>query len=159
MFLPVYYFYSIIFYFSLFSIISSSFIILIQTDLKKIIAFSSVIHMNYIVLGIFSLDAKAIVASVIYMFSHAFVSSGLFYLVGLIYENTGTRDLLNFSSTLKYSQNFFLFFFLFNLSNVSFPMTVSFIAELMLLNNLFYLNIFIILIILISVFISIIYTF
>ena len=157
--MPIFYFYSVIFYFSLISIILASFLSLIQTDLKKIIALSSVIHMNYIVIGIFSLDAKAIVGSLIYMFSHALVSSGLFYMIGLIYENTGTRDLLNFGNYFKYTQNFFLFFFLFNLANISFPLTISFISELMLLNNLFYLNIIIIFIFLFSIFLSVIYTF
>jgi len=158
-FLPINYAYSLLVYFSLVSILFASFLALIQTDLKKIVALSSIIHMNYIVIGLFSLDAKATVASIIYMFSHAFVSSGLFYLIGLIYENTGTRDLLNFSNKIKYSQNFFFFFFLFNLSNISFPLTISFISELMLLNNLFYFNIFILFIILFSIFISVIYTF
>jgi len=179
-FLPINYAYSLLVYFSLVSILFASFLALIQTDLKKIVALSSIIHMNYIVIGLFSLDAKATVASIIYMFSHAFVSSGLFYLIGLIYENTGTRDLLNFSNKIKYSQNFFFFFFfffffnfifffifffffffffLFYLSNISFPLTISFISELMLLNNLFYFNIFILFIILFSIFISVIYTF
>lgn len=158
-FLVINYLYVFIFYFSLFSIILCSVLNLIQTDLKKIIALSSVIHMNYIVIGLFSLDSKSIVASLIYMFSHAFVSSGLFYLVGFIYENSATRDLLNLNNLNKYSQNIFFYFFLFNLSNLSFPMTISFISELMLLNNLMYLNIFFIVVILVSIFISVIYTF
>jgi len=158
-FIVINYLYAFIFYFSLFSIILCSFLNLVQTDLKKIIALSSVIHMNYIIIGLFSLDSKAVTASLIYMFSHAFVSSGLFYLVGFIYENTGTRDLLNLNNFNRYSQNIYLYFFLFNLSNLSFPLTISFISELMLLNNLMYLNVFFIAIILISVFISVIYTF
>jgi len=112
-FLPINYAYSLLVYFSLVSILFASFLALIQTDLKKIVALSSIIHMNYIVIGLFSLDAKATVASIIYMFSHAFVSSGLFYLIGLIYENTGTRYLLNFINKIKYSQNIFFFFFFF----------------------------------------------
>lgn len=158
-FMPIHYFYSFFFYFSLISIISASLIIIVQTDLKKIIAFSSIIHMNYIVIGLFSLDAKATVASLIYMFSHAFVSSGLFYMVGLFYENTGTRDLLNLSNNSIYSQNFYVFFLLFNLSNISFPLTFSFVSELMLINNLVYLNVFMLLVILFSIFLSVIYTF
>lgn len=110
-FLSIIYMYSLIFYFCLISILLASFIVLSQTDIKKIIALSSIIHMNYIIIGLLSCDPKAILGSIIYMFSHAFVSTGLFYIVGVLYDNKGTRDLFNFNNNIKYSQNFFFIFF------------------------------------------------
>ena len=153
------FFYSFIFYFSIISILLGTLLSFLQTDLKKIIALSSVIHMNYIVIGIFSLDVKAIFGSIIYMMAHGIVSTGLFFLIGIIYESTGTRDLLNLNSLKHYNSKLIIFFFLFNLANLSFPFSISFISELIILNNLTGFNIFILFILIFCLFFAIIYTF
>ena len=158
-FLVVIFYYSIIFYFSVVSILIATFLVLIQTDLKKIIALSSIIHMNYMIIAIFTLDAKAMLGSFIYMLSHAFVSTALFFLIGILYENTGTRDLLNFSNFYKYNSKLYFFFFFFNLANISFPLLISFISELIILNNMMYYNILVVIFILLSIFFSAVYTF
>jgi NADH-quinone oxidoreductase subunit M len=115
--------------------------------------------MNYIVIGIFSLDAKAIFGAIIYMMAHGIVSTGLFFLIGVIYENTGTRDLLNLSSLKYYNSKLIVFFFLFNLANISFPLSISFLAELVILNNLAGFNLFVLFILIFSLFFAVIYTF
>ena len=79
------------------------FLALTQTDLKKIIALSSIGHMNYIIIGLFTYDPKAILGALIYMGAHALISSALFILIGILYENTNTRDLLNFSNIKSYN--------------------------------------------------------
>ena len=146
-------------FFSLISILLASFISITVNDLKKIIALSSIIHMNYIIVSLFSLKTKLVFASLLYMFSHAFISSGLFYMIGILYENNSTRNLSNFSKSLNYNSKFFIFFIFFNLSNISFPLTIAFVAELMILNNLAFISIILLIIILISTLFSTMYTF
>ena len=158
-YIAVIYYNSAILYFSIISIFLASLLSLLQTDLKKIIALSSIIHMNYMVISIFSLDCKSILGSLVYMFSHALVSSALFYIIGYYYENSGTRDLLNFSSTFSYSSKFSFYFIIFNLANMSFPLTISFLSELIIFNNLVFYNVLILFFLTISIFFSAIYTF
>lgn len=153
------FFYKFVMFFSLVSILLASFISITVNDLKKIVALSSIIHMNYIIIALFSLKTKLIFASLLYMFSHAFISSGLFYMIGILYENNSTRNLNNFSKSLNYNSKFFFFFFFFNLSNISFPLTIAFVAELIILNNLASLSIILLIIILISTLFSTMYTF
>jgi len=153
------YFFKFVIFFSVISILLASFLSLTVSDLKKIVALSSIIHMNYIVISLFSLKSKLIFASLLYMFSHAFVSSGLFYMIGILYENSNTRNLVNYNKSLNYNSKFFFFFFFFNLSNISFPLTMAFVAELLIINNLSSISIILLIIILISTLFSTIYTF
>jgi len=153
------YFFKFVVFFSVVSILLASFLSLTVSDLKKIIALSSIIHMNYIIISLFSLKSKLIFASLLYMFSHAFVSSGLFYMIGILYENNNTRNLINYNKSLNYNSKFFFFFFFFNLSNISFPLTMAFVAELLIINNLTSISIILLLIILVSTLFSTIYTF
>ena len=153
------YFFKFILFFSVVSILLASFLSLTVSDLKKIIALSSIIHMNYIIISLFSLKSKLIFASLLYMFSHAFVSSGLFYMIGILYENNNTRNLINYNRSFNYNSKFFFFFFFFNLSNISFPLTMAFVAELLIINNLASVSIILLIVILISTLFSTIYTF
>jgi len=158
-YIAIIYYNSIVLYFSIISIFIASLLSLLQTDLKKIIALSSIIHMNYMVISIFSLDCKSILGSLIYMFSHALVSSALFYIIGYYYENSGTRDLLNFSSTFNYSNKFSFYFIIFNLANMSFPLTISFLSEIIIFNNLVFYNVIILFFLTVSIFFSTVYSF
>ena len=153
------YFNSVILYFSIVSIFVASFLSLIQTDLKKVIALSSIIHMNYMVISIFSLDCKSIMGSLVYMFAHALVSSSLFYIIGYYYDNVGSRDLYNINNSFSYSSKLSFYFILFNLANISFPLTISFISEIMIFNNLVLYNVLILFFLTFSIFFSAIYTF
>ena len=135
------------------------FLALIQTDLKKIVALSSIAHMNYIIIGLMTCDAKAILGSLIYMGAHAFISTALFMLIGALYDNTDTRDLLNLSNIKSYGGKWSFFFFLFNIANVSFPGFVSFFCELVIFNNLAFYSIFVLIFLVFALFFSTIYTF
>lgn len=81
-----------------------------QTDLKRIIAYSSVAHMNLVVIGIFSFNVVAIEGAIIQSISHGFVSSALFFLIGVIYDRHGTR-LVKYYSGLAHTMPIFAFFF------------------------------------------------
>ena len=154
-----YFLHSFIICINVFSIIFVFLFALMQTDLKKIVALSSIGHMNYILIGLFSLDCKAIFGSILYMGAHALISSALFILIGIIYDNTGTRDLFNFSNIKNQNGRWSFFFFMFSLANVSFPGFISFFCELIIFNNIVFYNIFVLVVIIFAVFLSIIYTF
>lgn len=101
---------------------------LIQVDLKKIIAYSSIAHMSFSVLGFFSQTAVGCSGALLYIFGHGFISSALFFLVGMTYTRWGTRLLKYYSglSIFSYLSFFFLFF---SFANLGFPGTVNFVSE------------------------------
>lgn len=154
-----FYFHSLIITFCATSIFVVFFLALTQTDLKKIIALSSIGHMNYILIGLFTYDAKAVLGALVYMGAHALISSALFMLIGAIYETSNSRDLLNFSNIKNYDGKWSFFFFLFNLANISFPGFISFFCELIIFTNSSFFSLLSAILIIFALFFSTIYTF
>jgi NADH:ubiquinone oxidoreductase subunit 4 (subunit M) len=107
-----------------------------QIDLKKIIAYSSIVHMAYVVLGLFSYNIVGMAGAYVLMVGHAFVSGGLFLAVGLLYDRYHTRLVFYYSSLFVYMPVFSFFFFFFTLGNISFPGTSNFIGEFLVLAGL-----------------------
>lgn len=108
-----------------------------QIDLKKIIAYASVSHMSFVILGLFSSNLQGICGSIFLMLSHGIVSSGLFFCIGCVYDRYKTR-LLRYYSGLVLTMPIFSFcFFVLILSNISFPGTSSFVGEFLILIGLF----------------------
>ena len=103
-----------------------------QIDIKKIIAYSSVSHMNLCVLGIFSSDLNALVGSCLLAVGHGFVSVALFFLIGCLYERYHTRLIDYYSGMSQLLPLFSLFFFYFIISNFAFPLSINFIAEFLM---------------------------
>jgi proton-translocating NADH-quinone oxidoreductase chain M len=103
-----------------------------QIDFKKIIAYSSVSHMNLCVLGIFSNDLNALVGSYLLALGHGFVSTALFFLVGCLYERYHTRLLDYYSGLANILPVFSMIFFYFVISNFGFPISINFVAEFLL---------------------------
>ena len=111
-----------------------------QIDLKKIIAYSSVIHMNYLMFGLFSFNLQGLIGSVILMVGHGFVSGGLFLSVGVLYDRYHTR-LIKYYGGLNYYMPFFsTIFLILTLGNISFPGTISFIGEFLTLLGILFVN-------------------
>lgn len=108
-----------------------------QIDIKKVIAYSSVIHMNYLVLGLFTFTSEGLVGSLILMIAHAFVSGGLFVCVGILYDRYSTRLIKYYGGLTTLMPLFSTFFLLFTLANISFPGTFNFIGEFFVLLGLF----------------------
>jgi len=106
---------------------------IVQVDLKKLIAYSSVAHMNLVVLGVFSLNLQGIQGSLFLMIAHGLVSSGLFFLVGFLYDRHHTRAISYYSGLAQTMPIFTTLLFLFVLANVSFPLTANFVGEILLL--------------------------
>jgi proton-translocating NADH-quinone oxidoreductase chain M len=131
----------------LIGLIFASIITLRQIDLKKLIAYTSIAHMNLIVIGLFSGHTLAILGSLILMIAHGIVSSALFICVGILYDRFHTRIIFYYSGIIMMMPLFAVFFFIFSISNFGFPGSGNFIGELLLfigiLENNFLIGLFI----------------
>lgn len=132
-----------IFSISLISIYHASLIALRQFDLKKAIAYSSIAHMGFVVLGLFSFSIYGFLGSLFIMFSHGLVASALFFLVGIIYDRYKSRNLFDYSGLTTIMPIFIFFLFFFILSNLSFPGTSNFVGEFVTLIGLAEINIYV----------------
>ena len=103
-----------------------------QTDLKRIIAYASVAHMNMIVLGLFSLNIQGVEGSIIQMISHGIVSSALFLCVGVLYDRYHTRLIKFYSGLVHVMPIFIVSFLLFTFANAALPGTCNFIGEFLI---------------------------
>jgi proton-translocating NADH-quinone oxidoreductase chain M len=137
------YFTPLIYTLSVLGIIYASLTTLRQIDLKKIIAYSSVAHMGYVTLGLFSLNAQGIEGSILLMLSHGLVASALFLCVGVLYDRHKTRLVKYYGGCVHVMPIFSFFFLVFTLGNISLPGTSSFIGELLVLVGSFQTNTFI----------------
>jgi len=117
---------------ALFSVFISSLIILVQADIKKIIAYSSIAHMNFAVVGIFAYGLNALYGSMYLMIAHGITSGALFFLVGILYDRHKTRIVYYYGRLMSVMPIFSFFFFIFSFANVGFPGTINFIGEILL---------------------------
>jgi len=140
----------------LISVLYSALIGLCQLDMKKIIAYSSITHMNFSVAGLFSNDLLGIQGAIYSMFSHGLISSGLFMCVGVLYDRYKTR-LIGYYSGLGVGMPLFtVLFFLLIIANVGIPPFSGFISEIVVLFGLVHVNrIFVMLLFLSSIFMTI----
>jgi proton-translocating NADH-quinone oxidoreductase chain M len=122
---------------SVVAIIYASLTTIRQVDLKKIIAYSSVAHMNFVTLGIFSMNIQGIEGSILLMLSHGIVSSALFLCVGVVYDRHHTRIVKYYSGLVNTMPLFVSLFLLFTMGNISLPGTSSFVGELLVLVGTF----------------------
>jgi len=110
-----------------------SILILRQFDVKKIIAYSSIIHMNFGLIGVFLHNIYGLSGFVYIMLSHSFISAGLFFCVGLLYDRYGTRNLKYFSGLSTGMPLYEMCFFIFIIANMGFPIFSGFIGEFLIL--------------------------
>lgn len=118
---------------ALLSIIYASMSAIRQIDLKKIIAYSSIAHMNLSVVGLFSLSYQGIQGCLFLLLSHGLVSSALFFLVGFLYDRYYTKSLKYYGGLVIKMPIFAIFFFFFSIANLAFPGTSNFISEVLVL--------------------------
>jgi proton-translocating NADH-quinone oxidoreductase chain M len=131
------YFLPFIYLFCIIAIIYGSLTTLRQIDLKKIIAYSSVVHMNFALIGIFSLNIEGIQGSIFLMLSHGIVSGALFLCIGCLYDRYHTRILTYFNGLVITMPIFSIYFLIFTLANIAFPGTSSFIGEFLIFLGIF----------------------
>ena len=123
----------------------SALIALSQPDFKKIIAYSSVSHMNFCLLGIISGEQLGLLGSFLMAIGHGIVSTALFFIVGIIYERAHTRVLDYYSGLSVLVPSISFFMFIFTISNFGFPISLNFVAELLILVGIGSINLFILL--------------
>ncbi len=122
---------------SVIAVIYTSLVAFAQTDIKKLIAYSSVAHMGYVTAGIFSITKTGIQGALFQMISHGIVSAGLFLSIGLLYERTKSRIILDYNLLIKAMPIFSVFFIILVLSSVGLPGTSGFIGELLVVIGVF----------------------
>lgn len=135
------YFTPFIYTLSIFGLIYSSFIAIKQTDLKRIIAYSSISHMNLIMIGLYSNQVCGIQGALLQMFSHGIVSGGLFLIIGVLYERSHTRLIKYYSGLVITMPIFSVIFLILTLANIALPLTSSFIGEFLIFISTFECNI------------------
>jgi len=153
-----FYFAPIIFVLGSLGIIYGSLTTIRQVDLKKIVAYSSVAHMNFVIVGLFSFNYLAIQGALLLMISHGLVSSAMFFAIGNLYERYKTRLLKYYGGLIQIMPTFGFFFIFFNLANMSFPGTNNFIGEFFILSGVFFNNVGVAIFISLNIVLSAIYS-
>ena len=140
------------------SIVYTAFTAIRQTDLKKVIAYASISHMNLIVLGLFSYNIFSIEGSILQMISHGLVSGGLFLCIGFLYDRYHTKLISYYSGLMTTMPLFSSIFLLLIMSNIALPGTSSFIGEILIFLGIAHFNTIILLINTSSIVIGAIYS-
>ena len=122
---------------SVIAIIFTSFIALMQEDMKKLIAYSSIAHMGFVTLGIFTLQQQGIEGSIIQMISHGLVSAALFLCVGVVYDRMHSRLIKSYGGIVTIIPKYSILFMLFTLAALGLPGTFGFIGEFLILMGAF----------------------
>ena len=122
------------------AIVYTSLVALVQEDMKKLIAYSSVAHMGYVTMGIFAVNQQGIDGAIFQMLSHGFISGALFLCVGVIYDRMHTRDIDAYGGLVNRMPAYALIFMFFTMANVGLPGTSGFVGEFLTLMGIFQVN-------------------
>lgn len=118
---------------SVIAVIYTSLVALVQTDMKKLIAYSSVAHMGFVTIGIFVLNQQGIEGAIFQMLSHGVVSAALFFSVGVVYDRLHTREIARYGGLANNMKRYAVFFMIFTLASVGLPATSGFVGEVLVL--------------------------
>ncbi len=125
---------------SVIAIVYTSLVALVQEDMKKLIAYSSVAHMGYVTAGIFVANQQGVDGAIFQMISHGFISGALFLSVGVIYDRMHTRDIAAYGGLVNRMPAYALIFMFFTMANVGLPGTSGFVGEFLTLVGMFQYN-------------------
>jgi NADH-quinone oxidoreductase subunit M len=131
---------SVIYVLSVVAIIYTSLVALVQEDMKKLIAYSSVAHMGFVTMGIFAMTAQGIAGGIFQMISHGIVSAALFLCVGVVYDRMHTREIAAYGGLVNRMPVYAFAFMVFTLANVGLPGTSGFVGEFLTLIGTFRVN-------------------
>ncbi len=134
------YFTPFIFTLSIIAIIYTSLVALMQEDMKKLIAYSSVAHMGYVTLGIFTFTKQGIEGSIFQMISHGLISAALFLCVGIVYDRLHSRMISTYGGLVNYLPKYSFLFLIFALAGLGLPGTSGFLGEFLVLTGTFQKN-------------------
>lgn len=135
-----FYFAPFVYTISLIGIIYTSLTAIRQTDFKRIIAYTSIAHMNVVILGIFSFNVLGIEGALLQSLSHGFVASALFVIIGVVYERHGTRMVKYYGGLVHTMPIYVSVFLFFTMANIGFPGTSGFIGEFLIFAGSFKVN-------------------
>ena len=127
----------LIYFLSLIAIVFISLVALMQEDMKKLIAYSSVAHMGFVTLGIFTLTQQGIEGSIIQMISHGLVSAALFVCVGVLYDRNHSRMISDYGGIVSIMPKYAIVFMIFTLAAIGLPGTCGFVGEFLILMGAF----------------------
>ncbi|RVT83963.1 NADH-quinone oxidoreductase subunit M [Rhodobacteraceae bacterium CCMM004] len=122
------------------AIVYTSLVALAQSDMKKLIAYSSVAHMGYVTAGIFAANQQGVDGAIFQMLSHGFISGALFLIVGVIYDRMHTREIDAYGGLINRMPAYAAIFMLFTMANVGLPGTSGFVGEFLTLVGMFQAN-------------------
>jgi NADH-quinone oxidoreductase subunit M len=128
---------TLVFTLSIIAIIYTSLVALAQTDMKKLIAYSSIAHMGFVTAGTFTLTTQGIEGAIYQMLSHGVVSAALFLIVGVVYDRIHSRDISDYGGLVYRMPAYSLVFMLFMLASIGLPGTGGFVGEILVLVGLF----------------------
>ncbi|MBP6818607.1 MAG: NADH-quinone oxidoreductase subunit M [Ferrovibrio sp.] len=134
------YFTPLVFAFSVIAIVYTSLVALVQEDMKKLIAYSSVAHMGFVTMGTFSLTMQGVQGAIFQMLSHGIVSGALFLCVGVVYDRLHTREISRYGGLANNMPKYAVVFMLFTMANVGLPGTAGFVGEMLTLVGAFKAN-------------------
>jgi NADH-quinone oxidoreductase subunit M len=134
------YFAPLVFALSVIAIIYTSLVALVQEDIKKLIAYSSVAHMGFVTMGLFAMNQQSVQGAVFQMVSHGLVASALFLCVGVVYDRLHTREIAAYGGIVSRMPNYAVAFMVFTMANVGLPGTSGFVGEFLSLLGTFQAN-------------------
>jgi NADH-quinone oxidoreductase subunit M len=134
------YFAPLIFGLSVVAVIYTSLVALMQEDMKKLIAYSSVAHMGFVTIGLFTFNAQGVEGAMIQMLSHGVVSAALFLCVGVIYDRIHSRDIAKYGGLVDRMPKYAFTFMVFTMASVGLPGTSGFVGEILVLVGAFQAN-------------------
>jgi NADH-quinone oxidoreductase subunit M len=134
------YFAPFVFALSVIAIVYASLVALVQEDMKKLIAYSSVAHMGFVTMGIFAFNTQGVEGAIFQMLSHGIISGALFLCVGVVYDRLHTREIARYGGLANNMPKYAAVFMLFTMANVGLPGTGGFVGELLTLVGAFQAN-------------------
>ena len=134
------YFTPLVFALSVIAIIYTSLVALVQKDMKKLIAYSSVAHMGFITIGIFTFTQQGLEGGILQMISHGIVSGALFLCVGVVYDRMHTREIARYGGLVSRMPRYALIFMIFTMATIGLPGTSGFVGEFLILVGTYQVN-------------------
>jgi len=125
---------------SLLAVVYIALVALIQQDMKKLIAYSSISHMGFVTLGFFVFETRAMEGAIVQMISHGFVSGALFLCVGVLYDRLHSREIATYGGVMKVMPVFAFFMVFFAMANAGLPGTSGFVGEFLVILGTFSVN-------------------
>jgi NADH-quinone oxidoreductase subunit M len=118
---------------SLIAVVYIGFVALVQTDMKKLVAYSSIAHMGFVTLGFFMFNQMGVQGAIIQMISHGFISGAMFFCIGVLYDRVHSRNIADYGGVVNTMPKFAAFSLLFAMANCGLPATSGFVGEFMVI--------------------------